>query len=68
MLLFSLTWLIGLTEPIVDLFGFALSWRDVVLIVGGLFLIVKGTMETHHMLEGHEEGARRRHDHLLRRP
>ncbi|MFO1067509.1 MAG: TerC family protein [Geminicoccaceae bacterium] len=56
-LLFSLTWLIGLTEPIADIMGFALSWRDVVLIGGGLFLLVKGTMETHHMLEGHEEGA-----------
>jgi predicted tellurium resistance membrane protein TerC len=31
------------------------SWRDMVLILGGAFLMVKGTMETHHMLEGHEE-------------
>ncbi len=54
-LLFSLTWIIGLTEPIASILGFDLSWRDVVLIVGGGFLIVKGTMETHHMLEGHEE-------------
>ena len=54
-LLFSLTWLIGLTQPVLSAFGFALSWRDIVLIVGGLFLLVKGTMETHHMLEGHEE-------------
>jgi predicted tellurium resistance membrane protein TerC len=62
-LLFSLTWLIGLTAPIVTLAGFDLSWRDVVLLGGGAFLIVKGTMETHHMLEGHEEehaSARRR--------
>ena len=57
-LLFSLTWLIGLTAPILTLAGFDLSWRDVVLIVGGAFLIVKGTMETHHMLEGQEEGHR----------
>jgi predicted tellurium resistance membrane protein TerC len=54
-LLFSLTWLIGLTAPILTLAGFDLSWRDVVLLGGGAFLIVKGTMETHHMLEGHEE-------------
>lgn len=54
-LLFSLTWIIGLTEPVVTIAGFALSWRDIVLLVGGAFLIVKGTMETHHMLEGHEE-------------
>jgi predicted tellurium resistance membrane protein TerC len=54
-LLFSLTWIIGLTEPIFTILDFAISWRDVVLIGGGAFLIVKGTMETHHMLEGHEE-------------
>ncbi len=56
-LLFSLTWLIGLTEPILNISGFDLSWRDVVLIVGGAFLIVKGTIETHHLLEGYEEEA-----------
>ena len=56
-LLFSLTWLIGLTEPVFAVMGFGVSWRDMVLVGGGLFLIVKGTMETHHMLEGHEEGA-----------
>ena len=56
-LLFSLTWIIGLTEPVLTILGFDLSWRDLVLMGGGLFLLVKGTMETHHMLEGHEEGA-----------
>jgi predicted tellurium resistance membrane protein TerC len=56
-LLFSLTWIIGLTQPIFSIGGFDVSWRDLVLIGGGAFLIVKGTMETHHMLEGHEEGA-----------
>jgi predicted tellurium resistance membrane protein TerC len=54
-LLFSLTWIIGLTEPVLTIGGFALSWRDIVLLIGGAFLIVKGTMETHHMLEGQEE-------------
>ena len=54
-LLFSLTWIIGLTRPVFSLAGFGVSWRDLVLIGGGAFLIVKGTMETHHMLEGHEE-------------
>jgi predicted tellurium resistance membrane protein TerC len=56
-LLFSLTWIIGLTEPILAIAGLDLSWRDVVLLGGGVFLLFKGTMETHHMLEGHEEGA-----------
>src|ERR687896_937845 len=39
-LLFSLTWIIGLTEPVFSLFGFEVSWRDMVLIGGGLFLLV----------------------------
>jgi len=54
-LLFSLTWLIGLTAPIFAVAGHEVSWRDIVLLLGGAFLIVKGTTETHHMLEGHEE-------------
>ena len=53
LLLLSLTWMIGLTEPIFEVAGFAVSWRDIVLGGGGLFLIVKGTSEMHHMLEGH---------------
>lgn len=56
-LLFSLTWLIGLTQPFLEIFGFGLSWRDVVLVAGGLFLLVKGTMEMHHMLEGEHDTA-----------
>lgn len=54
-LLFSITWIIGLTRPLFEAFGMEISWRDIVLIGGGVFLIVKGTMETHHMLEAHEE-------------
>jgi predicted tellurium resistance membrane protein TerC len=45
--------MIGLTRPLFEIAGFAVSWRDIVLIAGGIFLIVKGTIETHHMLEGH---------------
>jgi predicted tellurium resistance membrane protein TerC len=52
LLLLSLTWMIGLTAPIFEIAGFAVSWRDIVLGLGGIFLIVKGTVETHHMLEG----------------
>ena len=40
-----------------SILGFAFSWRDIVLIVGGLFLLVKGTMETHHMLEGQRRAS-----------
>jgi predicted tellurium resistance membrane protein TerC len=56
-LLFSLTWIIGLTAPVFSVLGLDFSWRDIVLIIGGLFLLVKGTMETHHMLEGQEQEA-----------
>lgn len=52
LLLLSITWIIGLTKPILTIADYALSWRDVVLIAGGLFLLVKGTMEIHHMTEG----------------
>ena len=50
-LLFALTWVMGLTEPIVILWGNAISWNDVILIAGGLFLIAKATHEMHAELE-----------------
>ena len=40
-LLFSITWIIGLTEPVLSIFNFDLSWRDIILAVGGTFLILK---------------------------
>lgn len=54
-LLFALGWLIGLTAPFASFLGIELSWRDLILAVGGLFLIYKATTEIHVMLEG--EGA-----------
>jgi len=51
-LLFSLTWIIGLTAPWVVLFGHELSGRDFILIGGGLFLLAKSTHEIHQKLEG----------------
>ncbi|GGE80124.1 TerC family protein [Stappia taiwanensis] len=51
-LLSILTVLIGLTEPVFSLFGEAFSWRDLILLAGGLFLIVKGTHEIHQGIEG----------------
>lgn len=53
-LLFSLSWIIGLTEPLFSVFGFPVSGRDLVLIIGGLFLIGKSTHEIHGSLEGVE--------------
>ena len=58
-LLFSITWIIGLTQPIFSVLDLDVSWRDLVLIGGGIFLLVKGTMEVHHMAEGAEEGEAR---------
>ena len=53
-LLLVLLWIIGLTEPVLTLFGLGVSGRDLILIAGGLFLIWKSTMEVHQLLEGEE--------------
>jgi predicted tellurium resistance membrane protein TerC len=50
-LLGFLTVLIGLTQPIIELFGIDFSWRDFILIGGGLFLLAKGTHEIHNEVE-----------------
>lgn len=54
-LLFVLTWVMGLTQPIVTLWGNAFSWNDVILIAGGLFLIAKATHEMHAEVESGAE-------------
>ena len=56
LLLLSLSWVMGLTKPLftVPLAGAEISGRDLVLIVGGLFLVAKSTHEIHGKLEGHE--------------
>ena len=51
LLLSLLVWLIGLTQAVVTLGGLALSWRDLILIGGGLFLIAKATHEIHAEVE-----------------
>jgi predicted tellurium resistance membrane protein TerC len=56
-LLFSLTWIIRLTEPLFTVLGEEISGRDLVLIVGGLFLLFKSTREIHDRLEGEEGEA-----------
>jgi len=55
-LLLSITWVMGLTEPLFTL-GKDISGRDLILILGGLFLIAKSTHEIHDKLEGAEGGA-----------
>jgi predicted tellurium resistance membrane protein TerC len=54
LLLLGITWVIGLTDPLFTLFGNELSGRDLILIVGGLFLLGKATFEIHEKLEGEE--------------
>jgi predicted tellurium resistance membrane protein TerC len=54
LLLFSLTWVIGLTAPLFGVLGEEISGRDLVLILGGLFLLAKSTHEIHGNLEGEE--------------
>src|SRR3954470_9095261 len=53
-LLCSLAWMVKLTAPLFEVFTFAVSGRDLILLGGGLFLIVKSTMEIHEKLEGTE--------------
>jgi predicted tellurium resistance membrane protein TerC len=57
-LLFSLTWIMRLTAPLFTVLGEEISGRDLVLLIGGLFLIYKSTHEIHDRLEGEEgEGS-----------
>src|SRR5882762_74769 len=56
-MLFGLTWLMGLTAPIFHIFHMGISWRDIILIGGGLFLIAKGTHEIHTEVEARDGEA-----------
>ncbi len=68
LLLFTITWIVGLIHPVIDLgfvgppgehgeltFETAFSWRDIILIAGGLFLVWKATSEIHHTMDPHSE-------------
>ena len=56
-LLLVLAWIVGLVTPLFTVLGQAISGRDLILILGGLFLIWKSTGEIHQSIEGEEEGA-----------
>ncbi len=59
-LLLSLTWIMSLTQPLFSIAGWEASGRDLVLFCGGLFLLVKATMEIHTAMEGAEESPQHR--------
>jgi predicted tellurium resistance membrane protein TerC len=63
LLLLGIGWVMGLTRPLLGLFGHEVTGRDLILVVGGLFLLAKATWEIHDKLEGggheHGEGAGR---------
>ena len=53
LLLGTIAIIVQLTEPVIELFGHGLSWRDLILIAGGLFLVWKATKEIHHNVDPH---------------
>jgi len=55
LLLLSLTWIMSLTQPLFEVFAHEISGRDIILLIGGLFLLAKSTHEIHASLEGQEE-------------
>lgn len=65
LLLFSLSFLLGLQAPLFTLFSETFSIRDLILLAGGLFLIAKSTTEIHHQIEGEASDAPKRSQHHL---
>ncbi len=57
LLLASAAWIVTLTEPLFDFGEYEISWRDLLLLAGGLFLMGKATVEIHHSVEGGNHGA-----------
>lgn len=57
LLLGTVAWIVQLTEPIITLFGQGFSWKDLILIAGGLFLLWKATKEIHHRVDPDPETA-----------
>jgi predicted tellurium resistance membrane protein TerC len=56
-LLLSISWVIGLTQPLFNFYNIDFSGRNIILLLGGLFLIAKSTHEIHHKLEADEEST-----------
>ncbi|TWE07748.1 putative tellurium resistance membrane protein TerC [Pseudomonas sp. AG1028] len=55
-LLGTVAWIVKLVDPVIELFDQAFSWKDIILIAGGLFLLWKATKEIHHAMDPEPEG------------
>ncbi|MEM9199141.1 MAG: TerC family protein, partial [Pseudomonadota bacterium] len=55
-LLAGVAWIVQLTEPVFTMFGQGFSWKDLILIAGGLFLVWKATTEIHHIVDPDPDG------------
>jgi len=64
-LLASIAWIVTLTTPIFSVMEFSFSGRDIILLIGGVFLLFKGTMELHERLEGHVETSEKKVVHAV---
>ena len=54
-LLASISWVMSLTTPVLSFWRLEISWRDLILIAGGVFLLIKATTEIHDRVEGQQE-------------
>jgi predicted tellurium resistance membrane protein TerC len=64
-LLSMIAWIISLAQPIVTVMGIGLSWRDIIFIAGGLFLLTKSTREIHDLVEEQDAAHRRKYSTLF---
>ncbi len=55
LMLLGIAWIMSLTQPVLEVAALAFSWRDLLLLAGGIFLIIKSTLEMHADLAGKEE-------------
>lgn len=65
LLLFSIFWVMKLTKPLFSVFGVEISGKDIILILGGLFLIAKSTIEIHSDVSGSQENSHKNEDQTL---
>jgi len=64
-LLSMIAWIISLSQPLFTVWGIGLSWRDLIFIAGGLFLLTKSTREIHDMVEEQDTAHRRKYSTMF---